>query len=96
MLHSSKDHASWEVFDFIELFRADRIRCTKVPRIAPAVVEILGSRAFVVTMLNKQARGLSFVMAGHSRSKNGVLRTPISRPSASCLLKEMRRRECPA
>jgi hypothetical protein len=24
------------------------------------------------------------VMAGHSRSKNGVLRTPMSRPSTSC------------
>jgi hypothetical protein len=61
---SSKDRASWEVADFACLFRRRRIRCTKLPRIASAVVEFLGGSAVVVTLLNEQARGPSFVMAG--------------------------------
>jgi len=74
MLHGSKDCANWEVTDFTGLFRLRRTRCTKVPRIAPAVVEFLGSGARSVTLLNEQAqadRVASFLFHRSSPQKRG-------------------------
>jgi hypothetical protein len=56
MLHSSKDRAIWEAFDFAWLFRFHRIGRAKVPPIPPPTVEFLGSDAVAVTLLNEQAQ----------------------------------------
>jgi hypothetical protein len=68
MLQSSKDRASWEIFDLVGLFRLSRIRCTKAPRIAPAVVEFLGNGARSATLLNEQARRQFMSCAGLTRA----------------------------